>query len=122
MKIRHDYARCSAASGVGGTDLRVGVAAVMGLASYYRKLLKGLANVAAILHRLLEKGAEWNWCKDCQFSFDAVNCAGPRISKTSISSTSSTRTPAETVLVCAEPKRSETRKSRRVIQSHADQG
>ncbi|KRY43626.1 hypothetical protein T03_11654 [Trichinella britovi] len=74
MKIRHDYARCSAASGVGGTDLRVGVAAVLGLASYYRKFVKGFANVAALLHRLLEKGAEW----DC--------------------SSSSTGTPAETVL------------------------
>ncbi|KRY37106.1 hypothetical protein T03_2090 [Trichinella britovi] len=61
MKIRHDYARCSAASGVGGTDLRVGVAAVLGLASYYRKFVKGFANVAALLHRLLEKGAEWDW-------------------------------------------------------------
>ncbi|KRX36676.1 hypothetical protein T05_10028 [Trichinella murrelli] len=49
MKIRHDYARCSAASGVGGTDLRVGVAAVLGLASYYRKFVKGFANVAALL-------------------------------------------------------------------------
>ncbi|KRY45361.1 Retrovirus-related Pol polyprotein from transposon [Trichinella britovi] len=79
MKIRHDYARCSAASGVGGTDLRVGVAAVLGLASYYRKFVKGFANVAALLHRLLEKGAKWDWSKACQFAFDAVNCAGPRI-------------------------------------------
>ncbi|KRY44342.1 hypothetical protein T03_5111 [Trichinella britovi] len=71
MKIRHDYARCSAASGVGGTDLRVGVAAVLGLASYYRKFVKGFANVAALLHRLLEKGAKWDWSKACQFAFDA---------------------------------------------------
>ncbi|KRY03034.1 hypothetical protein T03_3763, partial [Trichinella britovi] len=29
MKIRHDYARCSDEFGVGGTDLRVRVAAVL---------------------------------------------------------------------------------------------
>ncbi|KRZ83130.1 Retrovirus-related Pol polyprotein from transposon 17.6 [Trichinella sp. T8] len=52
----------------------------LGLASYYRKFVKGFANVAAPLHMLLEKGAEWDWSKACQSSFDAVNCAGPRIS------------------------------------------
>ncbi|KRY41713.1 Retrovirus-related Pol polyprotein from transposon, partial [Trichinella britovi] len=51
--------------------LRVGVAAVLGLASYYRKFVKGFANVAALLHRLLEKGAKWDWSKACQFAFDA---------------------------------------------------
>ncbi|KRX11636.1 Retrovirus-related Pol polyprotein from transposon gypsy, partial [Trichinella nelsoni] len=35
----------------------------LGLASYYRKFVNGFANVAAPLHRLLEKGAEWDWSK-----------------------------------------------------------
>ncbi|KRY45229.1 hypothetical protein T03_1480 [Trichinella britovi] len=122
MKIRHDYARCSAASGVGGTDLRVGVAAVLGLASYYRKLVKGLANVAALLHRLLEKGDEWDWCKDCQFAFDAVNCAGPRISGLLSVVHRRRGRQRRPSWGGAEPKRSETRKSRGVIESHADQG
>ncbi|KRY23113.1 Retrovirus-related Pol polyprotein from transposon [Trichinella patagoniensis] len=44
----------------------------LGLASYYRKFVNGFANHAAPLHRLLEKGAEWDWSKACQFAFDAL--------------------------------------------------
>ncbi|KRX18148.1 Retrovirus-related Pol polyprotein from transposon 17.6 [Trichinella nelsoni] len=32
-----------------------------------------LANIAAPLQRLLEKGAEWDWLKACQSAFDALN-------------------------------------------------
>ncbi|KRX29747.1 Retrovirus-related Pol polyprotein from transposon, partial [Trichinella murrelli] len=44
----------------------------LGLASYYRKFVNGFANVAAPLHRLLEKGAEWDWSKACQSAFDTL--------------------------------------------------
>ncbi|KRZ49542.1 Retrovirus-related Pol polyprotein from transposon [Trichinella nativa] len=44
----------------------------LGLATYYRKFFNGFANVAAPLHRLLEKGAEWDWSKACQSAFDAL--------------------------------------------------
>ncbi|KRX56874.1 Retrovirus-related Pol polyprotein from transposon 17.6 [Trichinella sp. T9] len=44
----------------------------LGLASYYRKFVNGFANIAAPLHRLLEKGAEWDWSKACQSAFDAL--------------------------------------------------
>ncbi|KRX13115.1 Retrovirus-related Pol polyprotein from transposon, partial [Trichinella nelsoni] len=44
----------------------------LGLASYYRKFVNGFVNVAAPLHRLLEKGAEWDWSKACQSAFDAL--------------------------------------------------
>ncbi|KRY26847.1 Transposon Ty3-I Gag-Pol polyprotein, partial [Trichinella spiralis] len=44
----------------------------LGLASYYRKFVNGFANVAAPLHRLLEKGAEWDWSKACQSACDAL--------------------------------------------------
>ncbi|XP_003376548.1 conserved hypothetical protein [Trichinella spiralis] len=63
-------------AGVADTDLRDGVAAVgwrsVGLVTYYRKFVNGFANIAAPLHRLLEKGAEWNWSKACQSAFDAL--------------------------------------------------
>ncbi|KRX37343.1 Retrovirus-related Pol polyprotein from transposon 17.6 [Trichinella murrelli] len=42
------------------------------LASYYRKFVHGFANIAAPLHRLLEKRAEWDWSKACQSSFDPL--------------------------------------------------
>ncbi|KRX83990.1 Retrovirus-related Pol polyprotein from transposon 17.6 [Trichinella sp. T6] len=42
------------------------------LASYYRKFVNGFANHAAPLHRLLEKGAEWDWSKACQSAFYAL--------------------------------------------------
>ncbi|KRX64133.1 Retrovirus-related Pol polyprotein from transposon 17.6 [Trichinella sp. T6] len=44
----------------------------LGLSSYCRKFVNGFANVAAPLHRLLEKGAEWDWSKACQSAFDAL--------------------------------------------------
>ncbi|KRY03153.1 Retrovirus-related Pol polyprotein from transposon 17.6, partial [Trichinella patagoniensis] len=44
----------------------------LGLASYYRKCVNGFVNVAVPLHRLLEKGAEWDWSKACQSAFDAL--------------------------------------------------
>ncbi|KRY22623.1 Transposon Ty3-G Gag-Pol polyprotein [Trichinella patagoniensis] len=42
------------------------------LASYYRKFVHGFANIAAPLHRLLEKRAGWDWSKACQSAFDAL--------------------------------------------------
>ncbi|KRZ58227.1 Retrovirus-related Pol polyprotein from transposon 17.6 [Trichinella nativa] len=42
------------------------------LASYYRKFVNGFANHVAPLHRLLAKGAEWDWSKACQSAFYAL--------------------------------------------------
>ncbi|KRX33059.1 Retrovirus-related Pol polyprotein from transposon gypsy [Trichinella murrelli] len=36
----------------------------LGLASYYRKFINGFANIAAPLHRMLEKGTEWDIAAD----------------------------------------------------------
>ncbi|KRZ82907.1 Retrovirus-related Pol polyprotein from transposon 17.6 [Trichinella sp. T8] len=44
----------------------------LGLASYYRKFVNGFANIAAPLHRLLEKRAEWDWSKAFQSAFNAL--------------------------------------------------
>ena len=38
----------------------------LGLASYYRRIAKGFAGIAAPLNRLLEKGKHWMWSKECQ--------------------------------------------------------
>ncbi|KRZ81642.1 hypothetical protein T08_13240 [Trichinella sp. T8] len=103
-------------------SLRVGIAAVLGLVSYYRKFIKGFANVAALLHRLLEKGAEWDWSKACQFAFDAVNCAGPCIYGLLSAVHRRRGRQRRPPWGGAEPKGTETRKSRGVIESHADQG
>ncbi|KRX42971.1 hypothetical protein T05_10545 [Trichinella murrelli] len=72
--------------------------------------------------RLLEKGAEWDWSKACQSSFDAVNCAGPRISGLLSAVHHRRGRQRRPPWGGAEPKGSETRKSRGVIESHADQG
>ncbi|KRZ48054.1 Retrovirus-related Pol polyprotein from transposon 17.6 [Trichinella nativa] len=59
-------------AGVAGSDFVSELRQFLGLASYYRKFVNGFANVAASLHRLLEKGAEWDWSKACQSAFDAL--------------------------------------------------
>ena len=41
----------------------------LGLASYYRKFIKGFATIAKPLHRLTEKTAEFKWTTDCQEAF-----------------------------------------------------
>ncbi|KRZ86484.1 hypothetical protein T08_11601 [Trichinella sp. T8] len=38
----------------------------------YRKFINGFVIISALLYRLLEKGAEWEWFKACQTAFDAL--------------------------------------------------
>ena len=44
----------------------------LGLASYYRRFVKGFANIAAPLHHLLVKGAKWEWSADCNHAFQEL--------------------------------------------------
>ena len=44
----------------------------LGLASYYRKFIKGFATVAKPLHRLTEKTAVFKWTTDCQVAFEKL--------------------------------------------------
>ncbi|KRZ06753.1 putative mitochondrial protein -like protein [Trichinella zimbabwensis] len=44
----------------------------LGLASYYQKFVNGFASIAAPIHQLLERDAEWKWTEDCQAAFDAL--------------------------------------------------
>jgi len=50
------------------TELR----SFLGLCSYYRRFIKGFANIADSLHRLTEKGRPFVWTKSCQSSFDEL--------------------------------------------------
>lgn len=41
----------------------------MGLASYYRRFIKGFAEIAQPLHQLTEKGRRFKWGPDCDKAF-----------------------------------------------------
>ena len=41
----------------------------LGIASYYRKFIKGLAHIAAPLHALTEKLKPWEWTGLCDEAF-----------------------------------------------------
>ena len=41
----------------------------LGIASYYRKFIKGLAHIAAPLHALIEKLKPWEWTGLCDEAF-----------------------------------------------------
>ena len=43
----------------------------LGLASYYRRFVKGFAEIAAPLHHLLQKGA-FIWSEDCALAFNSL--------------------------------------------------
>ena len=51
------------------------VRAFMGLTNYYRKFVKGFAQVASPLHDLTKKGASFLWTEDCQKAFDTLKKA-----------------------------------------------
>ena len=44
----------------------------LGLASYYRRFVKGFAGIAAPLNHLLEKGKSWEWTKECELAFSLL--------------------------------------------------
>ena len=44
----------------------------LGLASYYRRFVKGSANIAAPLHRLLVKEVTWSWSAGCDQAFQTL--------------------------------------------------
>ncbi len=44
----------------------------MGLASYYRRFVKGFSLIAAPLTKLLHKNVKFNWNDKCQASFEKL--------------------------------------------------
>ena len=52
-------------------DLR----SLIGLRSYYRRFVKGFAEIAAPLHALTGKYAQFEWSEECQTAFEKLNGA-----------------------------------------------
>lgn len=48
------------------------VRSFLGLASYYRRFVKGFAEIARPLHQLTEKGRRFKWTEACQNSFEQL--------------------------------------------------
>lgn len=48
------------------------VKSFLGLANYYRRFVKGMAEIAAPLNRLTKKGVDFVWSDECQASFNAI--------------------------------------------------
>ena len=47
----------------------------LGLCSYYRRFVKGFAEVAAPLHALIGKYVRFQWNDECQVAFDRLKAA-----------------------------------------------
>ena len=48
------------------------VRSFVGLCSYYRRFVRGFADIARPLHKLAEKGKPFVWNTDCQESFERL--------------------------------------------------
>jgi hypothetical protein len=49
--------------------------AFIGLCSYYRRFIKGFADIAAPLHALTKKGVRFRWTPECQVAFQRLKDA-----------------------------------------------
>ena len=49
-----------------------GVQQFLGLANYYRRIVKDFATISKPLHRLTEKNCKFNWTDDCQKAFEEL--------------------------------------------------
>ena len=47
----------------------------MGLTNYYRKFVKGFAQIASPLHNLTKKGTNFVWTETCQVAFETLKKA-----------------------------------------------
>lgn len=47
----------------------------LGLASYYRRFVRGFSSVAAPLNRLLPKDKAFTWTGECEEAFNTLKCA-----------------------------------------------
>jgi predicted aspartyl protease len=48
------------------------VRSFLGLASYYRRFIKGFASIASPLTALTEKNRTWEWTEECQIAFEIL--------------------------------------------------
>lgn len=47
----------------------------LGIISYYRRFIKGFADIAKVLHKLTEKAASFLWTKECDIAFQRLKTA-----------------------------------------------
>ena len=52
-----------------------GVKAFLGLCNYYRRFIRGFAQMASPLNKLTSKNVHFQWTDDCQTAFDALKAA-----------------------------------------------
>ena len=57
------------------TSLPAGRESLFGLASYYRRFVRGFATIAEPLTRLTRKQAKFEWTDEAQQAFDALKLA-----------------------------------------------
>lgn len=55
------------------------IKSVLGLCGYYRKYVKGFADIARPMHKACKRGTKLNWTEDCQKSFKTLKQALMRI-------------------------------------------
>ena len=67
--IRADPAKVESVRGWPTPTTQTEVRQFLGLASYYRRFVKGFADIARPLHQLTEKGKHFRWGEDCQQAF-----------------------------------------------------
>ena len=51
------------------------VRSFLGLTNYFRRFIQGYSQLVRPMQLLLRKGAEFNWCQNCQVAFDQVKTA-----------------------------------------------
>ncbi|KAJ8395185.1 hypothetical protein AAFF_G00036410 [Aldrovandia affinis] len=65
----------SASPWAGSGDDKEQLESFVGLASYYRRFVRGFSCIAEPLFRLREKGADFTWAPECQQAFDLLKNA-----------------------------------------------
>lgn len=67
--ITADPAKVEAVRGWPAPENQTEVKSFLGLASYYRRFIKGFADIARPLHQLTEKGRRFKWDESCEQAF-----------------------------------------------------
>lgn len=68
--VRADPAKVQAVKDWPAPTNQTEVRSFVGLASYYRRFIKGFAELARPLHQLTEKGRRYKWSEACQLAFE----------------------------------------------------